>query len=54
MAGSVALVMILLLAASLERFGILAITVVGPNIRDTFHISNQTLITTLSLTSIRC
>ena len=45
-------VMILMLAASLERFGVSAISVLGPNIRDTFHISNQALITMLSLTSI--
>jgi len=45
-------VLILLAIASFERFGITAIGILGPNIRDTFHISNQTLITVVALTSI--
>jgi len=44
--------MVLLGVASLERFGNAAIGILGPNIRDTFHISNQTLITTSSLAAI--
>ena len=45
-------VLVLLSLAAVERFGITAIAVLGPNIRDTFHISNQTLIGTVALTSI--
>src|SRR3954452_21281222 len=45
-------VLILLTLASLERFGITAIGILGPNIRDAFHISNQTLIGATALTSV--
>src|SRR4029077_6364994 len=45
-------VMVLLGVASLERFGNAAVGILGPNIRDTFHISNQTLITTSALAAI--
>ncbi|HZT66599.1 MAG TPA: MFS transporter [Acidimicrobiales bacterium] len=45
-------VVILLAVACLERFSNLAVSVLLPNIRDTFHINNQTAITIASLTSI--
>src|SRR5205807_446130 len=45
-------VLVLLTLSAVERFGITIIAVLGPNIRDTFHVSNQTLIGTVALTSI--
>jgi len=44
--------MILLGVAGLERFGNAAVSVLAPNIRDSFHISNQELITATALAAI--
>ena len=45
-------VLVLMLAASLERFLITSQGLLLPNIRDSFHISNQTAITVTTLTGI--
>jgi len=45
-------ILILLLASTLERFLITSVAILGPNIRDTFHLSNQAFITASTLTSI--
>jgi ABC-type branched-subunit amino acid transport system ATPase component/predicted MFS family arabinose efflux permease len=45
-------VMILLAAASIERFGNQALTVLLPDIRDTFHLTNQQAITTVTVASV--
>jgi len=45
-------VMILLAAASIERFGNQALTVLLPDIRDTFHLTNQQAITTVTVVSV--
>ncbi|HET6874184.1 MAG TPA: MFS transporter [Acidimicrobiales bacterium] len=45
-------IMVLLLAATLERFLVTSTGILLPNIRDSFHISNQTAITATTLTSI--
>lgn len=45
-------VLVLLSVAALERFNNQAVSVLLPNIRDTFHLSNQEAITAASLTSI--
>ncbi|HET6809576.1 MAG TPA: MFS transporter, partial [Acidimicrobiales bacterium] len=45
-------VMVLLAAASIERFGNQALSVLLPDIRDTFHLSNQQAITTVSAVAV--
>jgi ABC-type branched-subunit amino acid transport system ATPase component/predicted MFS family arabinose efflux permease len=45
-------VLVLLLAAGVERFLISAVSVLAPNIRDSFHLSNQTFITAQTLAVI--
>ena len=45
-------VLILMTVATLERFGNLAVTVLLPNWRDSFHISNNTAITAATLTTV--
>jgi branched-chain amino acid transport system ATP-binding protein len=45
-------VFVLLGASGFERLGISAAAVLGPTVRDAFHVSNQTLVTTLALTSV--
>src|SRR5215469_4996161 len=45
-------VLILMYAAGIERFGLLAVGILGPNIRDTFHISNATLVAVVGLSAI--
>jgi ABC-type branched-subunit amino acid transport system ATPase component/predicted MFS family arabinose efflux permease len=45
-------VLVLLAVATLERFGTAAIAILGPNIRDSFHIDNQTLLTVIALASV--
>ena len=45
-------VMVLLAAASIERFGNQALGVLLPDIRDTFHLTNQEAIVTLSVVSV--
>ena len=45
-------VIVLLLAASIERFLVTSVGVLTPNIRDSFHLSNQTVVTAETLLSI--
>src|SRR3954466_7398305 len=45
-------VFILMAVAALERFSNLAVNVLLPNIRDSFHISNNTAITAATLTTV--
>jgi ABC-type branched-subunit amino acid transport system ATPase component/sugar phosphate permease len=45
-------VFVLMLAFGIERFAVTAVGILAPNIRDTFHVSNQTFITVSTLTSI--
>ena len=45
-------VLVLMLAYGIERFTVTAVGILAPNIRDTFHISNQTFITVSTLTAI--
>ncbi|MBA3652854.1 MAG: MFS transporter [Actinobacteria bacterium] len=45
-------VLVLMLASSFERFLVEATGVLGPDIRDAFHVSNSALITTLTFVSI--
>jgi ABC-type branched-subunit amino acid transport system ATPase component/predicted MFS family arabinose efflux permease len=45
-------VLVLMAVATLERFGNQAVSVLLPNIRDAFHISNNTAITAATLTTV--
>jgi ABC-type branched-subunit amino acid transport system ATPase component/predicted MFS family arabinose efflux permease len=45
-------VLVLMYVAGVERFGVQAVSILGPNIRDAFHISNQTLVTVVGLAAI--
>jgi ABC-type branched-subunit amino acid transport system ATPase component/predicted MFS family arabinose efflux permease len=45
-------VMVLLAAASIERFGNQTLSVLLPDIRDTFHLTNQQAITTITVVSV--
>ncbi|HVA41852.1 MAG TPA: MFS transporter [Acidimicrobiales bacterium] len=45
-------VFILMMAYAIERFTVIGVGILGPNIRDTFHLSNQTFITVQTLTSV--
>ena len=45
-------VLILMAVASLERFSNLAVSVLLPNIRDSFHISNGTALTAATLSQV--
>src|SRR4051794_9808452 len=45
-------VFILMAVAALERFSNLAVQVLLPNIRDSFHISNNTAITAATLSTV--
>ena len=45
-------VFVLLGASGFERLGVSAAAVLGPNVRDAFHISNSTLVTSLALVSV--
>src|SRR4029077_16743519 len=45
-------VLILMAVAALERFSAVAVNVLLPNIRDSFHISNNTAITAATLSTV--